>query len=192
MRLLKRNQSKPVLWLVCKAIGPIIINKEYKTKVPDFVIKSTSKEDVPLIIEFIKELAEYEKLSHEVVVTPEVLSESLFVKKIAETVIGYYKGTPVCFAIFFHNLSTFIGKPGIYLEDLYVKPIHRGKGFGKAMLAFLARLAIDRDCARLEWAVLDWNQPAIKFYNALGARSMIEWTTNRLYGKALEDLAAKF
>jgi GNAT superfamily N-acetyltransferase len=111
---------------------------------------------------------------------------------VAEAVIGYYKGNPVCFAIFFHNLSTFLGKPGLYLEDLFVKPEYRGKGFGKTMLAFLAKLAKDRDCGRFEWAVLDWNKPAINFYSSIGAKSMDEWITNRLVGKRLDDLATQF
>ena len=110
----------------------------------------------------------------------------------AEVAIGEYRGEPVCFALFFHNFSTFVGKPGIYLEDLFVIPEMRGRGFGKAMLRYLARLAVDRDCGRLEWAVLDWNEPSIKFYESIGAKLMKEWVINRLAGEELSALAAQF
>ena len=164
----------------------------YKTKIPDFVIKTTTEKDVPLLIEFIYGLAEFEKLTHEVSVTKEKLTEALFEKKIAEAVIGYFKNEPVCFALFFHNFSTFLGLPGIYLEDLFVKPEHRGKGFGKMIFTFLARLAKKRKCGRFEWSVLDWNEPAINFYKSLGAEPKNEWIINRLSGQALDDLAAGF
>ncbi len=164
----------------------------YKTKIPDFVIKTTTEKDVPLLIEFINGLAEYEKLTHEVVVTEKNLTESLFDKKVAEAVIGYYKNEPVGFALFFHNFSTFLGLPGIYLEDLFVKPEQRGKGYGKMILTFLANLAKERNCGRFEWSVLDWNEPAINFYKSLGAESKNEWIINRLTGQALDDLAGKF
>ena len=164
----------------------------YETKIPEFVIKTTTKKDVPLIIDFIYGLAGYEKLTHEVVVTKEGLTESLFVRKTAEAMIGYYKDEPVGFILFFHNFSTFLGKPGIYLEDLFIKTEFRGKGFGKMFLMFLAKLAKERDCGRFEWSVLDWNEPAINFYKSLGAEPKSEWIINRLSGQALDDLAGDF
>lgn len=153
-------------------------------------IKAASIDDVPLIFSFIKKLAEYEKLLDEVVATEDGLREVLFgERRYAETVIAYSHNEPVGFALFFHNFSTFVGKPGIYLEDLFVDPAHRGKGYGKALLAHLAKLAQERNCGRLEWAVLNWNQPSIEFYESLGAKPMNEWTVYRLTGEALENLA---
>ena len=156
----------------------------------EFEIKSATLADVPLILSFIKKLAEYEKLSHLVTATEEGLRETLFgERRYAETVIAYYQNEPVGFALFFHNFSTFLGKPGIYLEDLFVDVEQRGKGFGKALLVHLAKLAQERDCGRLEWSVLNWNQPSIDFYESLGAKPMDEWTIYRLTGEALEKLA---
>ncbi len=156
----------------------------------DFVIKPTTIDDVPVILSFIQKLADYEKLSHEVVATEASLREVLFGEcRYAETVIAYYQNQPVGFALFFHNFSTFLGKPGIYLEDLFVDPEQRGKGFGKALLVYLAKLAQSRNCGRFEWSVLDWNEPSIKFYEALGAVPLNEWTMYRLTGEALEKLA---
>ena len=153
-------------------------------------IKAASIDDVPLIFSFIKKLAEYEKLLDEVVATEDGLREVLFgERRYAETVIAYSHNESVGFALFFHNFSTFVGKPGIYLEDLFVDPAHRGKGYGKALLAHLAKLAQERNCGRLEWAVLNWNQPSIEFYESLGAKPMNEWTVYRLTGEALENLA---
>lgn len=164
-----------------------------KTKLDKFTIRDATEADVGLILSFIKELAEYEKLLHEVVATEETLRESLFgSRQVAEVIIGEWAERPVAFALFFHNFSTFLGRPGIYLEDLYVKPEMRGKGIGKIMLAYLARLAEERNCGRLEWWVLDWNEPAIKFYRAIGAEPMDEWTVQRVAGKALKKLAAEF
>jgi len=166
---------------------------EIKTQIPGFVLREATEADVPLILSFIRELAEYEKLAHEVVATEDVLRESLFGdRKIAEVIIGYYQDESVSFALYFHNFSTFIGKPGIYLEDLYVKPEMRGKGLGKSMLAYLASLARERKCGRFEWWVLDWNEPALKFYRSMGAIPMDEWTVQRLEGEALEKLADEF
>ncbi|HYO90618.1 MAG TPA: GNAT family N-acetyltransferase [Pyrinomonadaceae bacterium] len=160
------------------------------TPLADFRIEQASAEHVPLILSFIKELAEYERLSHEVVATEESLRESLFGEAAAaEVLIGYYKDAPVCFALFFHNYSTFLGRRGLYLEDLYVKPEMRGRGIGRAMLVHLAQLAKRRGCGRFEWAVLDWNEPAIKFYKNLGAVALDEWTTFRLTGESLDSLA---
>lgn len=162
------------------------------TKLVDFKLRFAGSGDVSLILGFIKELADYEKMLPDVVATEEGLRESLFQRKMAEVIIGEYKNQPVCFALFFHNFSTFLGKPGIYLEDLYVKPEMRGKGFGKIILSFLAQLVIERKCGRLEWWCLDWNKPSIEFYKRLGAVPMEEWTVYRVCDEALHKLAGKF
>ncbi len=162
------------------------------TNLEDFKLRFAEINDVSLILEFIKELAEYENMLNEVVATEETLIQSLFERKMAEVIIGEYKDKPVAFALFFHNFSTFLGKPGIYLEDLYVKPEMRGKGIGKTILSFLAKLSIDRNCGRLEWWCLDWNEPSIEFYKQLGAIPMDEWTVYRVYDDALDKLARKF
>jgi GNAT superfamily N-acetyltransferase len=155
-----------------------------------FAIRPATEADVPLILQFIRDLAEYERLADKVVATEEGLRRSLFGSpRFAEVVIGEEDGAPVGFALFFHNYSTFLGQPGIYLEDLFVKPEARGRGYGKALLTRLAQLARERGCGRVEWAVLDWNEPAIDFYKALGATPMDEWTVFRLTGAALEALA---
>ena len=147
--------------------------------------------DLPLIAQFIRDLAEYEKLAHEVRFDEVVLGDRLFgARPYAEVLIGEIDGVAQGFALFFHNFSTFEGKPGIYLEDLFVRPEARGSGLGKALLKRLAALAVERDCARLEWSVLDWNEPAITFYQSLGAKSMDGWTINRVDGDALQGLAA--
>ncbi len=158
---------------------------------PELEIRAATEDDVPLILSLVKELAEYERLSHQVVATEEVLRDSLFgERRVAEVLIGHHGGEPAGFALFFHNFSTFLGRPGIYLEDLYVRPRYRGMGFGKALLARLANLAKERGCGRLEWWVLDWNEPAIRFYKALGAVPMEDWTVYRLAGESLDELAA--
>jgi len=150
------------------------------------------EEDAAVILSLIKELAEYEHLSHEVVATENDIRKTLFGDRpFAETLIGEYKGLPISFALFFHNFSTFVGKPGIYLEDLYVQPAHRGKGFGSKMLAHIAALARERDCGRFEWSVLNWNTPAIRTYEKLDASPMKEWILYRLSGEALNKLADK-
>jgi GNAT superfamily N-acetyltransferase len=154
-------------------------------------IRPASEEDVPLILSFIKELAEYERLSHEVSATEDLLRFHLFgERREAEVVIGQHADEPAGFALFFHNFSTFLGRPGIYLEDLYVKPAFRGNGIGRAMLVYLAGLAKERDCGRLEWSVLDWNEPAIGLYRGVGAVPMDDWTVYRVAGEALQKLAA--
>ncbi len=162
------------------------------TKLENLKLRFAEKSDVPLILAFIKELADYENLSSEVVATEEILAESLFEKKAAEVIIGEYNNKPVAFALFFHNFSTFLGRPGIYLEDLYVKPEMRGKGIGTIMLSFLAKLALERNCGRLEWWCLDWNQSAIQFYKQMGAVPMDEWTVFRVHDTALNRLASRF
>ena len=167
--------------------------KIIQTSIKGFEIHHAEEEDIPVILSLIKELAVYEKLLHEVVATEKTLKKNLFgEKRYAETVLGYYMDQPVGFALFFHNFSTFMGEPGLYLEDLYVKPKYRGKGFGKILLAYLANLAVERDCGRYEWAVLDWNEPALKFYQSIGARVMNEWLIHRLTGEELVRLAEQF
>ena len=169
--------------------GWIRMTTNGKTIIEGFKIRFAEEQDVSLILGFIRELAEYENMLDDVVATEELLRESLFDRKGAEVIIGEYEGTPACFALFFHNFSTFLGRPGIYLEDLYVKPVFRGKGIGKVMLSFLAKLAIQRKCGRLEWSCLDWNEPSISFYRKLGAVPMDEWTMYRVCGESLEKLA---
>jgi len=160
------------------------------TGIDNLRIEKASEGDVALILSFIKELADYERMSDDVVATEELLHKALFgARAMAEVVIAYRDEGAVGFALFFHNFSTFLGRPGIYLEDLYVQPHARGKGVGRALLAHLARLAKERDCGRLEWAVLDWNEPAIRFYQNLGAVPMNEWTVFRATGDALDRLA---
>jgi GNAT superfamily N-acetyltransferase len=158
------------------------------------MIRFATESDVDVIGELIRGLAEYERMAHEVEWTREQLRHSLFgPRRYAEVLIAEDDVTrqPVGFALFFHNFSTFLGKPGIYLEDLFVRPEHRGKGWGKALLRALARLVIERDCGRLEWAVLNWNEPAIQFYKSLGARPMDQWTVYRVAGEALAALAGE-
>ena len=163
------------------------------THLDDFTLRSATIDDVPSILGFIIELAEYEKLAHEVVATEDTLRETLFgPTPYAQVIIAELAGVPVGYALFFHNFSTFTGRPGIYLEDLYVQPKHRGQGFGKLLLAYLARKAVDMNCTRVEWSVLDWNQPAIDFYRSIGARPMDGWTVQRLDGDRLASFAKEF
>ena len=158
----------------------------------NLMIRTGTEEDAPVIFSLIKELAEYEHLSHEVVASVDDIRETLFGERpFAETLIGEYQGLPISFALFFYNFSTFLGKPGIYLEDLYVQPEQRGKGFGSEMLAHIATLAKERNCGRFEWSVLNWNTPAIRTYEKLGAAPMKEWILYRLSGEALDRLADK-
>jgi GNAT superfamily N-acetyltransferase len=155
-----------------------------------FTIRPATSKDTALILRFIRELADYEKLLHEVVADEATLKQNLFGEMPhAKVVIGEYNGKPVSFALYFHNFSTFLGRPGIYLEDLYVQPDMRGKGLGKILLGYLASLAVELNCGRLEWWVLDWNKPAIDFYRSLGAQTMDEWTVNRVTDQALGELA---
>lgn len=163
------------------------------TKISDCYLRFAEKEDVSLILDFIKALAEYEEMADEVVATEALLEEKLFGDKAyAEVILAYYKGEPAGFALFFHNFSTFMGRPGIYLEDLFVKEKYRGQGLGTTLLSYLAKLAIERDCARLDWAVLDWNTPSIKFYKSLNAKHLDDWLTFRLTGDSLSEVAGKF
>lgn len=155
-----------------------------------FTIRAATASDVESILAFIRELAEYERLEHEVVATSDSIRQWLFgARPAAEVLIAEIAGEAVGFALFFTSFSTFLAQPGIYLEDLFVRPAHRGAGIGRALLQRVAELACERGCGRLEWAVLDWNEPAIGFYERLGAKAMGEWTTWRVTGEALEVMA---
>jgi GNAT superfamily N-acetyltransferase len=156
-----------------------------------FRIEEATERDLPLILRLIKDLAEYEKLAHAVVATEATLRESLFVKRAAETLIGYAGDEPAGFAMFFQTFSTFLGVPGMYLEDIFVEPRFRRQGLGEALLARLAQIAVERGYGRLEWSVLDWNDLAIGFYGKIGARPMDDWTVYRLTGESLRSLARK-
>lgn len=155
-------------------------------------IRAAERSDVPLVLALIRELAAYEKLAHEVVATEDGLAETLFGRdRRAEVLIAEVDGEPAGFALFFHNYSTFSGRPGMFLEDLFVRPAARGCGVGRALLARLAAIAVSRHCGRVEWAVLDWNESAIGFYLKLGAQAMNDWTVYRLTGEPLTNLAGK-
>ena len=159
------------------------------TRVPDFTIRLATAQDVPVILQFIKGLAEYEKLTPEVTATEDLLRETLFgSRQVAEIIIGEYRGEPVGFALFFHNYSTFLGRPGIYLEDLFVRPAARGHGVGKALMLRVIETAKERRCGRVEWAALKWNTPAIRFYESLGAKAMEEWQLFRLTREGMEKV----
>lgn len=166
--------------------------KTIDTKLEGFKIRFADESDVSLILKFIKDLAEYEKMSDQVLANEEMLRQVLFEENGAEVIIGEYEGQPVAFSLFFHNFSTFVGRRGLYLEDVYVNPNVRGKGIGKILLSFLAKLAKERNCGRFEWCCLNWNQPSIDFYESLGAKPMDEWTTFRLDGAALDNLGEMF
>jgi GNAT superfamily N-acetyltransferase len=155
-------------------------------------IRTATIDDVPLILQFIRELADYEKLSHLVVADEPLLRKTLFGERAqVEVLIAEEGAQPAGFALFFHNFSTFLGRPGLYLEDLFIRPAFRGKGYGRAMMIHLARLAVARGCGRFEWWVLDWNEPAIRFYRSLGAVGMDEWVVQRVAGEALAALAGQ-
>ena len=155
----------------------------------NFTFRYASREDCSLILEFIKELAEYERMSEQVVADEAILEEWIFDRQKAEVIFVMEDGRELGFALFFHNFSTFLGRAGIYLEDLFVKPEHRGRGCGKALLKKLAAIAVERGCGRFEWSCLDWNTPSIEFYKSMGAVPMDEWTSFRVSGKTLEELA---
>lgn len=157
----------------------------------EFIIREATIEDVPVIFDFIKGLAKYEHLEDEVSATPELLEEWIFEKKKAEVMIGEAGGRPVGFILYFYNFSTFLGRAGIYLEDLFVNPEERGKGYGKAFLKKLGKMCVERGYGRLEWACLNWNQPSIDFYLSMGAIPMDEWTVYRVTGEALKTLGSE-
>ena len=159
--------------------------------VPEFRIRSAAPEDIPLVLAFVRELAEYERLSHLVSATETRLRESLFGELPgAEVLLGFAGDTPAGFAVYFHNFSTFLGVKGLWLEDLFVRPEMRRRGYGRGLLLHVARIARDRGCGRFEWAALDWNEPAIRFYKSLGAVRLDDWTIFRVTGAALERLAS--
>jgi GNAT superfamily N-acetyltransferase len=165
----------------------------FATRDPRTFLRFATADDLPTILALIRGLAEYEKLLAECVADEAALARTLFgERRYAEVVIAEHEGTPAGFALFFHNYSTFLARPGIYLEDLFVLPDLRGRGIGEILLAFLARLAVEHGCGRFEWSVLDWNEPAIEFYKRLGAVAMDEWTVFRVTGDALTALAARF
>lgn len=157
----------------------------------DLTFRTAAEADVPIILGFIKGLAEYEKLVHEVVATEGLLKEWIFDKDKAEVIFAVLDGREIGFALFFHNFSTFLGRAGIYLEDLYILPEYRGRGYGKKLFKEIARIALERGCGRFEWSCLNWNKPSIEFYLSLGAKKMDEWTTYRLSGDALKKVAEK-
>jgi GNAT superfamily N-acetyltransferase len=155
-------------------------------------VRAAEEHEVALILSFIRELAQFERLAHEVVATEAELHRALFgPRRFAEVVFACVDGEAVGFALYFHSFSTFLGRPGLYLEDLFVRPAHRGRGVGRYLLGWLAQAALERGCGRLEWAVLDWNEAAIRFYRKLGAELKEEWKTCRVAGMALEALAAR-
>ncbi len=157
----------------------------------DFSIRFAAREDVPTILEFIRALAAYEKMEDQVIADETLLETWIFEKRKAEVLLAFEGDTPVGFALFFHNFSTWLGRAGIYLEDLFVLPEYRGRGYGKLLLKRLARIAVQRGCGRLEWACLDWNEPSIAFYKSVGATALDEWTTYRVTGDALLALASR-
>ena len=157
----------------------------------DFIIRQAERKDCALILSFIKALADYENMSDEVVADETLLEEWIFDKQKAEVIFAVEDGKEVGFALFFHNFSTFLGRAGIYLEDLFVLPEYRGNGYGKALLKRLAAITVERGCGRLEWSCLDWNQPSIDFYLSLGAKRMDDWTMYRMTGEVLEKFAEK-
>lgn len=167
------------------------MSEYYETTAPDLRIRTAEEKDCALIFDFIKGLAEYEKMGDEVAATEEMLREIIFDKKRAEVLIAEHKGEPVGYALFFYTVSTFCGKANIYLEDLFVRPEARGLGAGKALLACLAKIATERGCDRLEWWCLKWNEPSIRFYKQMGARPLDEWAIYRVDGEALPALAAR-
>lgn len=167
---------------------PRLKQKASPIDIENMEIRKACPKDVPQILEFIKGIARYEKMENEVVATENMLHEWLFQKEVAEVVFAEEDGKAVGFALYFHNFSTFVGKAGIYLEDLYVFPEHRGKGYGKALFLHLARTALERGCGRMEWVCLNWNQPSIDFYRSMGAISLDDWKTYRLTEDALKEL----
>ena len=162
----------------------------FPTRVPDLTLRYAVRDDVPVLLSLIRELAEFEKLLHAVEADEAGLADELFGSpRVAEALIAELRGEPVGFALFFHNFSTFVGRKGLYLEDLYVRPHARRRGVGRALITFVAKIAVERRCGRFEWSVLDWNTRAVDFYRSLGAVAMDEWTVQRIAGEALTRLA---
>jgi GNAT superfamily N-acetyltransferase len=168
------------------------MDKNIKTRIDGFTIRFGEEKDAGIIYNLVKELAEYEKLLDSLEVTEELLKETRFHRGVVEAIIGEYKHKPVAYAIFFHTFSSFTGRIGIFIEDLYVKPQMRRKGLGEIMFSFIAKLAMERKCGRLEWSCLDWNKPSIAFYKKMEAVALDEWTTYRLAGRNLEKVAGEF
>ncbi len=164
----------------------------WQTKCPGFTIRQATEEDAALVLQLVQGLADYEQMSDDVHTDVETLRKNVFEHHQAEVIIGEEEGVAVCFALYFYNFSTFEGKHGLYLEDLFVKPEYRGKGYGNAMLAWLGKKAVDEDCARFEWVCLDWNEPALKVYRKLGAVPQKQWVIQRLTGEELKTLAQSF
>lgn len=166
--------------------------QRFRTPVPHLCFRFASREDVPLLLTLIRELAEFEQLLDQVKADEATLSEALFgSRRIAEVVIAEFEGEPAGFALYFHNFSTFVGRAGLYLEDLYVRPHLRGRGVGRWLIAFVAKIAVERNCGRFEWAVLDWNTRALELYRSLGAVPMDDWTVQRVTGAALQRLGSQ-
>ena len=166
------------------------MSERFPTRVPDLTIRYATREDVPVLLSMIRELAEFEELLHVMQASEAELTQELFAEpRVAEALLAELGGEVVGFALFFHNFSTFVGRKGLYLEDLYVRPHARRRGVGRALITFVAKIAVERRCGRFEWSVLDWNTRAIDFYRSLGAVAMDEWTVQRVTGEALERIA---
>ncbi|ATD55673.1 GNAT family N-acetyltransferase [Clostridium chauvoei] len=163
--------------------------KYYKTNIENLKLRETTIEDIPLILSLIKEIAEYEKMSHEVIATEETLKKSIFENNRAEVLIGELEGKVIGYVSYFYNFSTFVGREGLYLEDIFIKPEFRGKGIGKELFKVLGKLAKENGCKRMEWTCLNWNKPSINFYKSLGAIAMDEWTTYRLRESEIDNLS---
>lgn len=170
-------------------MNKIAKDEEIRMNNGELNIRYADEKDIPLILSFIRELAEYEHLSDQVIATEEILKDGLFIQKKAEVIIGEACDSPVGFALFFHNFSTFLGRSGIYLEDLFVRPEYRGSGYGKSLLKKVAEIAVKRGCGRLEWSCLNWNKPSIEFYLKMQAQPMNDWTVYRVTGEILDQLA---
>lgn len=162
---------------------------KFKTSNSDFTVRIAEEKDIPIVFSFIKELAEYEDLSHRVMATEEAIFHAMFEKRIIEAIIGEFEGIPVGFFLYYYTFSTFAGKTGIYLEDVYIKPEMRRKGFGKSMFEVMAALAKEKDCNKLEWQCLNWNKPSIQFYTSIGAKPVDDWTVYSLQGDKMDALA---
>jgi GNAT superfamily N-acetyltransferase len=187
------RQVKPLLYKTAALVGRRgSMSNSLNAKSDAFIIRFAEEKDSVTLVALIRELAKYENLLDKVNATKALVHESIFKQKVAEAIIGEYRGKAVAYAIFFHNFSTFNARLGIFIEDIYVKPHLRRKGFGKAMFNFLAKLTVERGCTRLEWACLDWNAPSIAFYKKLGADALMEWTMYRLSGESLAKAAEKF